>query len=645
MARALRVKLDPLPAAGTDGPRELTGASLSLTDLGKGATQAELESAVPVKLTFRLTLRQKALDDEGKEQKELGSLSGSLELRGDRVLPVFVVDADHAETALVSSFDVEAAEQAPPPAEEATPGSPAAAVRLKPRTLDLEFDAGSFEGTRALPSPRLIVPGDLLEGFHFLELEAQLEVNGAKEAGFESNDVLDGRITRRGPAPLPLFDVLLVDDLNQPLDGVALRFEAEGEPRVVTTDATGFARVVAKSESSVAEVVMDDVAALRARMKPLWDDAERGKGRGPSAPNDELVVFALRGEKSPRASVDAKTPIVIRVQPYVSLVRLKGPFFDLSKNFLLNTAVGGLKDLRAIYEANSPSTLLIVGHTDTSGQASYNDELSLERARSVAAFLADDVEFWEKQYGSGVPEGKRWGRREDEQMIEALPDAASGREPAESLIGFFQRTRGFAVSGSLGAAERKQLISEYMALDGADVKEAGLDITVVTHGAGENFPLDASGEAVDERPADGQRDDLDRRVELFFFDKELGVQPKVADGSSSKPKSPEYPEWRRRALQLAEVQPPGGARDRVVSVVLLSNSGNLPLADRDLTLQIDGDPPFKGRTDQDGVFEKSGVPAGDHLLTIDGISTFVSATPVSVVRRPHVVTGHELLEG
>ena len=645
MARALRVKLDPIPEVSTEGSRGVAAVLLSLADLGKGSTKAEPTSVVDAKISFRLTLRQKVLRDDLVEQTDLGSLSGKLELRGGQVAPVFIVTPDAAENALVSSFDEEAAEQAPPPAEGVEPGSVAAAVRLKPRTLDLLFDKESFEGTSALPVPRLIVPGELLGGCHFLELAAELEVAGASEASFESNDVLDGRVTRESPPPLPLFDVLLLDDLDQPLDGVALRFETDGEPRVVTTDATGFARIVAEAADSVAEVLIDDFAALRARMKPLWDKADRGKGRAPTAPSEEIVVFAVRGDESPRAGVDAQTPVVIRVQPYVSLVRLKGPFFDLNKNFLLNTAIGGLRDVRSIYDANDPSTLLLVGHTDTSGQASRNDPLSLERARSVAAYLSDQVDVWEKQFESGVPEGQRWGRHEDEQMIEVLPDAATDRQPGEGLIAFFQRTRGFTASSSLGKAERQQLITEYMALDGADVKEAGLDITLVTHGAGENFPLDDTGEAVDNRPADGKRDALDRRVELFFFDKELGVQPVVADGSNSKPKSLEYREWRRRALELSEVLPPGGERDRIVSVILLSNSGNLPLADRDLTLQIEGEQPIKGRTDKDGFFEKSRVPAGDHLITIDGISTFVAATPTSIVRREHVVTGHALLDG
>lgn len=228
-------------------------------------------------------------------------------------------------------------------------------------------------------------------------------------------------------------------------------------------------------------------------------------------------------------------------------------------------------------------------------------------------------------------------------MIRELPGFAT-RQSGETPVAFFRRTRGFPPASTLGDAERKQLISEYMGLDGANVKDQALDIEVVTHGAGENFPLDTTGTKLDERPQDGQHEQLDRRVELFFFDKQLGVQPLVADGSSSKPKSREYPEWRRRALQLEEIEPAGGARDCVISIILLSNSGNVPLSNRSITLNVEGDPPFSGSTDANGSFEKLGVPAGEHLLTVDGISTLVAATPPSITQRPHVVAGHVLID-
>lgn len=636
MPRALRLKLDPIPGAKPDDGGLIEGLRLSLSDLGKGASKAKLEGA-PAKITFRLAVRDKVREGADPTREDLGALTGRIELRGAALSPVFVISD---EKALSSAF--EDLELTPAPAPGVAPGSPAAARRPKPRTIRLQFQDFSFEGSEVLTDSRLLVPSRLLAGAHFMELEGLLEVAGSTEAEFATNDVLDGRITLDSPPPIPTFDVLLLDDRSEPLAGVALRFEANGESAVVTTDATGFARKLA-DQSGQGSVFIDDLSALRARLQPEWDKADRGQGVEEPIIDDETTVFALRGEESPEALLDTETPRVIRVYPYVFLARLKGMFFDLNKSFLLPSALPGLKQARSIYDDNNPGKLLIVGHTDTSGQAANNDTLSLERARSVAAYLADDDATWEKQFDASRPEGRRWGKPEDELMIKAVTSFDTSRQGGETPIAFFHRTRGLPAGASLTKDERRQLIVEYMAQDGANVKEQGLDIEVITHGAGENFPVDATGEELDGAPADGKQEQLDRRVELFFFDKELGIQPKVADGSNSKPKSLEYPEWRRRATELREIGPEGGLGDRLISVILLSNSGNQPLANRTVTLRIEGEAPFTGATDANGVFEKTGLPPGDHQITVDGITSFVAATPTDVLQRPHVVVGHKLL--
>lgn len=641
MSRAIRLKLDPIPSPATTGDALLDGVRVTLADLGKGASKAKQNASTPAKITFRIALRETARGEGEPLREELGSLTGAIELRGAELTPAFVIAPDEAATALTLSFANAVDEPPLPPRQGVAPGSRAAAQRPKPRALPLDFDASSFEGTNDLPEARLLIPSALLDGFRFMELEAELEVGGATEAAFELNDVLDGRITAESPPPIPSFDLLLIDDVGQPIEGLALRIEQNGEDTVVTTDATGFARLIV-AQPATASVLVDDLAALRARMKPLWDKADRGRAGTPSPVDDDTTVFAIRGDESPQAIMSTETPHIVRIQPYVFLARLKGLFFDLNKTFLLRTAIGGLKDVRSIYDANNPSKLLIVGHTDTSGDPSRNDPLSLERARSLAAFLSDDGPTWEKQFDPNIPEGRRWGRHEEEQMIEALPDFGT-RLAGETHVAFFHRARSLPAAPALNKTERQQLIAEYMALDGADVKEQGFDIEIFNHGAGENFPLDLTGDELDSQPVDGQHEQLDRRVELYFFDRDLGVQPKVADGSNSKRKSLEYPEWRRRATELREISPEGTPRDRVISVVLLSNSGNLPLANRDVTLTVGGEPPFSGRTDANGVFERSSVPAGDHLLTIDGVASFVAATPASIVQRPHVVVGHVLL--
>ncbi len=79
--------------------------------------------------------------------------------------------------------------------------------------------------------------------------------------------------------------------------------------------------------------------------------------------------------------------------------------------------------------------------------------------------------------------------------------------------------------------ERRELVGAYMSIDGTSLPA---DVPVTTVGCGESFPVE------------GESDQGLRRVELYFFDRKLGVQP-APPGAVCVPSSPEYPEWVRRA--------------------------------------------------------------------------------------------------
>jgi len=228
--------------------------------------------------------------------------------------------------------------------------------------------------------------------------------------------------------------------------------------------------------------------------------------------------------------------------PFVVFARARGFLFDTNKSFLLPTAVDALTKMRDLYEQNDPSHLLIVGHTDTTAEPSINDPLSVARAKSVKAYLEDDVDTWLKNYDES---GKgKWGAREDRLMITAMPDFGL-RTPDEELVSWFQRTRELTVDGKAGPETRKQLITEYMALDGTSLKDdEQFQIDITIHGCGENFPLDQTGLELDQAAANDKEDALDRRAELFFFDDDFGILPKPA-ASAGK----EYLAWRKAAAE------------------------------------------------------------------------------------------------
>ncbi|HEX7672114.1 MAG TPA: hypothetical protein VF395_21110, partial [Polyangiaceae bacterium] len=133
-------------------------------------------------------------------------------------------------------------------------------------------------------------------------------------------------------------------------------------------------------------------------------------------PGDYTLSFVLRFFEGKDEQIDAyEAPLVVlpasdpvpevlllgRV-PRVVLgqVRL---LFNTNKAFLLPTAFPSILSLRSLYFANNPSKLLVVGHADTSGPPDFNDQLALDRATAMIAFLKDDVDGWLAFYDTGVP--------------------------------------------------------------------------------------------------------------------------------------------------------------------------------------------------------------------------------------------------
>lgn len=254
-----------------------------------------------------------------------------------------------------------------------------------------------------------------------------------------------------------------------------------------------------------------------------------------------LVVLPLNASEPERRMIGAV--------PFVSLARLHF-FFNTNKTFVLPTALHAFRGIRKTLLENTPCKLLVVGHADTAGGEGFNEQLSLERAKSTIAFLKDDVDTWLGFYDSGVPDKKRWGKAEDRMMLISMP--GFGAKPrGEDAVRWFQRTRGLEVDGKAGPLTRRALVAEYLKLDGASLEEAGIEIETTAHGCGEHFPLDEGGQSLDTAPEDGKRDPGDRRAELFFFDPEFGIVP-APPGPSSKAGSTQYPEWRKRARVIQD---------------------------------------------------------------------------------------------
>jgi outer membrane protein OmpA-like peptidoglycan-associated protein len=82
-------------------------------------------------------------------------------------------------------------------------------------------------------------------------------------------------------------------------------------------------------------------------------------------------------------------------------------YFDFDKATLKDSSFASLDKIVGILKDNPNMFIEISAHTDNKGAASYNQRLSLARAKSVVAYLAskgiDKDRLWSKGYGATMP--------------------------------------------------------------------------------------------------------------------------------------------------------------------------------------------------------------------------------------------------
>jgi outer membrane protein OmpA-like peptidoglycan-associated protein len=95
-----------------------------------------------------------------------------------------------------------------------------------------------------------------------------------------------------------------------------------------------------------------------------------------------------------------------------------GLLFDFDSDVLRDVARANLRELAASFDKYPDTDLMIVGHTDSVGDAAYNQRLSERRAAAAAAFLA--------QQGVSSARIRTAGRGESEPV--ASNDTETGRQ-------------------------------------------------------------------------------------------------------------------------------------------------------------------------------------------------------------------------
>jgi outer membrane protein OmpA-like peptidoglycan-associated protein len=341
------------------------------------------------------------------------------------------------------------------------------------------------------------------------------------------------------PAPTKVketfaYEVRVVDELGEPVAGVPVSLSVSGSSRRLVTDGDGRVKVDDGTTGS-SVVQLPDFAALQDALRSRWEQAREGEWL--NEPVDHTYIDCA--VPLPSVKIQAERLHTIVVQPRVICARVLELLFDTNKSFLLPSALEHIRAIRRLYHKRPHAKLLVVGHTDVTGEPHVNDPLSLNRAKAVMAYLRDDVKTWIGFYGQHMHAKARWGGHEDHLMLQAVL-AESGEELTDTPLRHFQATRGLDPDGKLGPITRETIITEYMAIDGTTLPAS---VEPIAHGCGEHFPLDQA-DTEDTASAHAR----DRRVELFFFDADLGVLP-APSGDNSGPGSLEYPEWRRRSFE------------------------------------------------------------------------------------------------
>ncbi len=445
---------------------------------------------------------------------------------------------------------------------------------------------------------------------------ADLEAEGTPLLKCTTGSTYKIQITR---AEQYSFEVLIVDEfgesVTQPVElavthlGETLNLTTDSSGKLIlnvnTTDGTVFVRF---TESSVKE--------LYAMMKSQWQQCPRFS----SGDRERLVQSETISTTTLRPSlietefkIEVNKPHRISIQPHVVMARMRGLNFDTNKCFMLPTAVQSMKTLCDIYNDNQETELLLVGHTDTTGDGAYNDTLSLERAEAIRAYLTDDVESWYTWYEASS-EKKRWGKTEDQQMLVAVFEHYSLNDSGDKLTIFQKWHNGKLAEegenaekldedGIIGPQTRRALIKRYMGVDNTSLPQ---NIMITVHGCGENFPLDATEHEIDNSAPDSKEDLGDRRVELFFFDKETGVLPQPP-GKNSESGSMEYPEWRARAQKIDV-----GIKGQDTLYLWLLDSNKKPMPPGTPWKMTMGEIERRGTLQHDGLVTLTGVPINDH---------------------------------
>ena len=128
---------------------------------------------------------------------------------------------------------------------------------------------------------------------------------------------------------------------------------------------------------------------------------------------------------------------------------------------------GQMKELESLLEEHPGGKLLLFGHTDQVGSDVYNKSLSERRAKSVYAFITNQVDVWEELY-----KREGWGLRVIQEILKdfsrdydakydpGVVDGLTGPKTKKAVKNF-QGDHGLSADGIAGPKTRGELFTKY----------------------------------------------------------------------------------------------------------------------------------------------------------------------------------------
>ena len=233
----------------------------------------------------------------------------------------------------------------------------------------------------------------------------------------------------------------------------------------------------------------------------------------------------------------------------VRIFRLLGLIFEANKCFLLPYALPGIKNLVKMHQENKDSQILIVGH-DSDTENFGGVDIARCRAQIMCDYLTNNIDSWTEWFKANKPRSVRWGTREVQLMLSALPEegepfylgSASGitddktKESVKKFQEYCNSDMGgsLKVDGKAGPNTQKELIRAYMELEDTSVTE---NLSLTAHGC--------EGKFEDDLTLEGMMPD-DRVLEVLFFDK--GIYPYPVKQTSVEGDN-EYFAWKKKVVE------------------------------------------------------------------------------------------------